>query len=95
MFWIAPIHTPNMPVRRSPKYFQVSESGPSGLAAGTRGTAAVVRFEFVVELDVMVSSLGENPRRSVTISVTTRVVHDLRARRLAPLRSGDGSGTRP
>src|SRR5258705_13962264 len=30
MLWIAPIHTPSMPVRRSPKYFHVSESGPSG-----------------------------------------------------------------
>jgi hypothetical protein len=30
MFWIAPIHTPSIPVRRSPKYFHVSESGPSG-----------------------------------------------------------------
>ncbi|CFE41722.1 Uncharacterised protein [Mycobacterium tuberculosis] len=32
IFWIAPIHTPIIPVRRSPKYFQVSESGPSGSA---------------------------------------------------------------
>jgi len=32
MFWIAPIHTPIIPVRKSPKYFQVSESGPSGSA---------------------------------------------------------------
>lgn len=32
MFWIAPIHTPSMPVRTSPKYFHVSESGPSGLS---------------------------------------------------------------
>jgi hypothetical protein len=30
MFWIAPIQTPIIPVRRSPKYFQVSDSGPSG-----------------------------------------------------------------
>jgi hypothetical protein len=30
MFWIAPIQTPIIPVRRSPKYFHVSESGPSG-----------------------------------------------------------------
>ncbi|EUA35306.1 hypothetical protein I552_6096 [Mycobacterium xenopi 3993] len=29
MFWIAPIHTPIIPVRRSPKYFHVSESGPT------------------------------------------------------------------
>ncbi|BBY15702.1 hypothetical protein MLIT_12940 [Mycolicibacterium litorale] len=33
MFWIAPIHTPSIPVRKSPKYFHVSESGPSGSAA--------------------------------------------------------------
>ena len=32
MFWIAPIHTPSMPVRRSPKYFHVSESGAEGPA---------------------------------------------------------------
>src|SRR5258707_15381809 len=32
MFWIAPIQMPIIPVRRSPKYFQVSESGPSGSA---------------------------------------------------------------
>jgi hypothetical protein len=31
MFWIAPIQTPSMPVRRSPKYFHVSESGPRGV----------------------------------------------------------------
>src|SRR4029079_4383063 len=30
MFCSAPIHTPIIPVRRSPKYFQVRESGPSG-----------------------------------------------------------------
>ena len=30
MFCRAPIQTPIMPVRRSPKYFHVSESGPSG-----------------------------------------------------------------
>jgi hypothetical protein len=30
MFWIAPIHTPSIPVRKSPKYFHVNESGPSG-----------------------------------------------------------------
>jgi hypothetical protein len=32
MFWMAPIQTPIIPVRRSPKYFQVSELGPSGSA---------------------------------------------------------------
>jgi microcompartment protein CcmK/EutM len=32
MFWIAPIQTPIIPVRRSPKYFHVSDSGPSGAA---------------------------------------------------------------
>jgi hypothetical protein len=34
MFWIAPIQMPIIPVRKSPKYFQVSESGPSGPADG-------------------------------------------------------------
>src|SRR5690625_7068084 len=38
MFSIAPIHMPIIPVRMSPKYFQVSESGPSGSAPG-RGAA--------------------------------------------------------
>src|ERR1700733_8666262 len=41
IFWIAPIQTPIIPVRRSPKYFQVNESGPSGLGgAGVRLTAS-------------------------------------------------------
>ncbi len=40
MFWIAPIHTPSMPVRRSPKYFQVNESGPSGSALGSQARFA-------------------------------------------------------
>src|ERR1700691_309520 len=43
MFWIAPIQTPIIPVRRSPKYFHVIESGPSELGGsgvwltGSRG----------------------------------------------------------
>src|SRR6185312_10927716 len=43
MFWIAPIQTPSMPVRRSPKYFHVNESGPSGsaLSMGRRATFGV------------------------------------------------------
>jgi hypothetical protein len=64
MFWIAPIHTPNIPVRRSPKYFHVSESGPSGSvgrsAVARRDAAAV--FVLVLELAVMMSSLSVNPR---------------------------------
>src|SRR5690349_21955881 len=48
MFWIAPIQTPSMPVRRSPKYFHVSESGP-------RGSASVSRRRFAsVEVDLRV-----------------------------------------
>ena len=43
MFWIAPIHTPSMPVRTSPKYLHVSESGPSGLSVGAvEGSAIAV-----------------------------------------------------
>src|SRR5512143_3678036 len=30
MFCSAPIHTPIIPVRKSPKYFQVSDSAPRG-----------------------------------------------------------------
>jgi hypothetical protein len=33
MFCSDPIHTPSIPVRRSPKYFHVSESGPSGVGS--------------------------------------------------------------
>jgi hypothetical protein len=40
MFWIAPIQTPSMPVRRSPKYFHVNESGPSGSALRSQGCFA-------------------------------------------------------
>jgi len=42
MFCSAPIHTPIIPVRRSPKYFQVSESGPSGPVAVVVGFAVAV-----------------------------------------------------
>ena len=64
MFWIAPIHTPNMPVRRSPKYFHVSESGPSGSIgrSAVPSAAANAVFALVLELAVMVSSLRVNPR---------------------------------
>jgi hypothetical protein len=41
MFCNAPIQTPIIPVRRSPKYFQVRESGPSG----SPGTARLVDLE--------------------------------------------------
>jgi len=40
MFCNDPIHTPSIPVRRSPKYFHVSESGPSGV--GSADVAVVV-----------------------------------------------------
>src|SRR4029077_11582588 len=91
MFWIAPIHTPNMPVRRSPKYFHVSESGPSG-SAGPRvarlGDVAAVLALFI-ELAVMVSSLSVSTHGcAVTIMLTTRVVHGLRARRIQKLCAG-------
>src|SRR5215210_7030114 len=36
IFCSAPIQTPIIPVRRSPKYFQVKESGPSGSAGVDR-----------------------------------------------------------
>ena len=42
MFWIAPIQTPIIPVRRSPKYFQVSESGPSGAARRSSSRCSTV-----------------------------------------------------
>ena len=42
MFWIAPIHTPSMPVRRSPKYFHVSESGAEGIAAAVVSQSSLV-----------------------------------------------------
>ena len=54
MFWIAPIHTPSIPVRRSPKYFQVKESGP-------RGSAEAPALAVVFDLAVMGSSLTSKP----------------------------------
>jgi hypothetical protein len=42
MFWIAPIQTPIIPVRRSPKYFQVNESGPSGASIGSSRRCSTV-----------------------------------------------------
>src|ERR1700722_7009667 len=61
MFWIAPIQTPIIPVRRSPKYFQVRESGPSG-SADVVATAVITTSHFLTCL---------------TITLTTRVVYDL------------------
>jgi hypothetical protein len=42
MFCSAPIQTPIIPVRKSPKYFQVSESGPRGSVSGRDRAAEVV-----------------------------------------------------
>src|SRR5579875_584895 len=75
MFWIAPIQTPIIPVRRSPKYFQVSDSGPSGwavadlrLAAATgRGSADGINVGVIMASGVLVNS---------TIRLTTYVVYD-------------------
>jgi hypothetical protein len=47
MFCSDPIHTPSIPVRRSPKYFQVRESGPSGVASA----------DAAVFVDLMVTSV--------------------------------------
>src|SRR6516225_607891 len=64
MFWIAPIHTPNIPVRRSPKYFQVSESAPSGSAD-------------VLDIpDVPVAVIAASYSCALTINLTTHVVYD-------------------
>jgi hypothetical protein len=56
MFCSDPIHTPSIPVRRSPKYFQVSESGPSGVGVAGR----------VVVVDLIVTSVlrGAHSRAS-------------------------------
>src|ERR1700733_15313160 len=60
MFWIAPIQTPIIPVRRSPKYFQVSDSGPSGDAevvlslSGSAGWRAAEARDRLEGLDVTV-----------------------------------------
>ena len=86
MFWIAPIHTPSMPVRRSPKYFQVSESGPSGSARRLRSRRLVV-FAVVVDLAVMVSSLESKPGYAARIMLTTHVVYGFAVRRAALLPS--------
>src|SRR5271165_7033776 len=75
MFWIAPIHTPIIPVRRSPKYFQVSELGPSGSAD-------------VVELAVISASMRLT---ALTITLTTRVVYDFAKWRAAVLPSLHGA----
>src|SRR6516164_10188699 len=75
IFWIAPIQMPIIPVRRSPKYFQVSESGPSGSAD-------------VVEMAVISASCALT---ALTITLTTHVVHDFgewRARVLWSVHTG-------
>ncbi len=54
MFWIAPIHTPIIPVRRSPKYFQVSESGPSGVAWAGFWSRGVTGPDVIDGTDVVV-----------------------------------------
>src|SRR5262245_17135844 len=70
MFCIAPIHTPSIPVRRSPKYFHVSESGPSG--------PPVVAAVIGVALAVIGSSLKSKTHGyNSTIMMTTHVVYDL------------------
>src|ERR1700739_2709244 len=63
MFWIAPIQMPIIPVRRSPKYFQVSESGPSGSAD-------------VIEMAVISASCATLRLSALTITLTTHVVYD-------------------
>src|SRR5581483_6871170 len=78
MFWIAPIHTPIIPVRRSPKYFQVSESGPSG-----RPDVAGAAWG---EIDVVVIA-GLLLPIALTITLTTHVVYDFRVLRAFVLRT--------
>src|ERR1700757_4614770 len=68
MFWIAPIQMPIIPVRRSPKYFQVSESGPSGSAD-------------LVEVAVISASCAQLRLLALTITLTTHVVYDFVERR--------------
>src|SRR6201993_4197233 len=51
MFCRAPIHTPIIAVRRSPKYFQVSDSGPRGSLRRTDCDAADAADAAVVVLD--------------------------------------------
>src|SRR5689334_1247805 len=69
MFCMAPIQTPSSPVRRSPKYVQVRESGPSGSAgvADSGGTSSSQQYE-----------VGSSSH----VCVTTRVVHDRPSARL-------------
>jgi hypothetical protein len=80
-----------MPVRRSPNYFHVSESGPSGWAGppvARRGEVVAV-LALVIELAVMASSLSVSTHGcAVTIVLTTRVVHGLRARGMQKLCAG-------
>ncbi|BBX70335.1 hypothetical protein MPSYJ_37960 [Mycolicibacterium psychrotolerans] len=62
MFWIAPIQTPSMPVRTSPKYFQVSESGPSGAAVVSELAITVDRIASRYGLTTtVVYGSGESP----------------------------------
>src|SRR5260370_31989815 len=54
MFWIAPIQMPIIPVRRSPKYFQVSESGPSG-SADVPDVSVVVIADLLLPIGLTIS----------------------------------------
>src|ERR1700712_4867233 len=76
MFWMAPIQTPSMPVRRSPKYFQVSESGPSGSCGEALAPALVAEVGFMGTPGV---------QRAFRIVLTTIVVETPGAIRPAPL----------
>jgi hypothetical protein len=66
MFWIAPIQTPIIPVRRSPKYFQVSDSGPSGDAevvvslSGSTGWCAAEARGRLEGIDVTVITASQS-----------------------------------
>jgi len=98
MFWIAPIPTPSRPVRGSPKYCPVSESGPSGSAGPlvARRDEVVAVLALVIELAVMASSLSVSTHGcAVTIVLTTRVVHGLRARGMQKLCAGHLAATPP
>src|SRR6185312_3328053 len=79
MFWIAPIQTPIMPVRRSPKYFHVSESGPRGDADGfvvSSGAAAGGVRVGGIDVTVITASWPDGADH-FTIMLTTIVVYNL------------------